>query len=1305
MQELIKYLNKLNDQGFTFWIEQEKRLKYMLDKLHPEKDLALAWIKQNKEELLELLKFNTKSPEINLHPYIYKYNVNKQSLSFAQERLWFIEKYEQGTNAYNIPIICKLSNEIVLEPLKKSIEAIVERHEILRTVIREDNEGNHYQEVLDSSIDFLEVPIVKCSKQEELDEHLRKDVNHIYDLSNEHPIRIKIYSLESDNNSKDKKNKKNINLLSPTTTTANTTHVLSIVIHHIAFDGWSTDIFLDELKEYYRYYKAKETGSTYQINLPPLTIQYKDFALWQRSYLTGEVLDKQLSYWKGKLEGYETLHLATDYTRPIEMDYEGRSIHFELDNKLSHNLREVAKSLGVSLYSLMLSCYYLMLRAYTGQDDIVVGFPVANRHYSQIEHLIGFFVNTLALRVHIETGANTNTGIDDNTTTSVNASTNSIKTLKDFIQHVGSEVLEAQLHQDLPFEKLVEELGVPKDTSRHPIFQVMFNLQSFGGDTSNSKPERESIITPYTGSSDDSASIYNIAKFDLETFIDDNNSDGILRGGFNYRVSLYKEDAIKRFICTYKEILTQVAKALSNNTTKDSFKIEDLTYITKEEQDLLTTWNKTEATYPHNKTIHQLFEEQVKKTPDNLAVVYSDGEDEVKLTYKELNERANRLAHYLITNYNITPDTLVPLLLDRSEYIIISILAVLKAGGAYVPMDPDYPDERIRYILEDVEVANRKLADDKGNKHTPTVVITNEVYESKLEDTLRTYTVQKQGQEQEQQVLHQEKVRRDKETDTNTKISLLTVDSKLFEEKLEELSKLSSINIDTSTIVKDLTPTNTAYVIYTSGTTGNPKGVMQLHSNVMRLFTATDEWYHFSQSDVWTLFHSYVFDFTVWEIWGALLHGGRLVIPSYMVTRDLYAFYDLCKKERVTVLNQTPSAFYQLIDIGIHEAPKGPNNNNNLLRGLKYIIFGGEALNLSQLKPWFNLYGYDKPKLINMYGITETTVHVTYKEIEQQDLGKSSYIGKRIPDLTTYVLSPSSISLTSLPIGAIGELYVGGVGLARGYLNNEELTKEKFIHNPFQTTEEKADTAIYGPLGRNSRLYKTGDLVRWLPDGNLEYIGRKDFQVKIRGYRIELGEIESVLGSYPGIKQCVVLAKEHNVGDGDEVIGSNDDKSASATHISKYLVAYYTSNSEMKLDESLLLSYLDKTLPDYMIPSTFMHLEKLPLTVNGKLDRKALPDPEFGGDKDSYVAPRNEIEGKLCSIWEEVLGLPSGSVGIRDNFFRLGGNSILAIRLVSRVNKVFTRHITLQNMIKYNNVSQISNLFLETLDTVEYGEM
>ena len=475
---------------------------------------------------------------------------------------------------------------------------------------------------------------------------------------------------------------------------------------------------------------------------------------------------------------------------------------------------------------------------------------------------------------------------------------------------------------------------------------------------------------------------------------------------------------------------------------------------------------------------------------------------------------------------------------------------------------------------------------------------------------------------------------------------VIAIDSKEIE---EELSLEDSNNIKIGA-----TSNNLAYVIYTSGTTGKPKGVMQFHNNIIRLFKATDNWYKFNYRDVWVLLHSYIFDFTIWEIWGALIYGGRLLIISRDQIRDLNEFYYLCKQKYITVLNQTPSLFYQFIDIAIN---KGITSK---LANLRYVIFGGEALNLLQLKSWFNYYGYDVPKLINMYGITETTVHVTYKIIQKHDLDKNSYIGNRIPDLKTYILDKN---LNVVPIGGIGELYIGGEGIARGYLGRAGLTAERFIANPYAAEEDISK-------GRKSRIYKTGDLARYLSDGNIEYIGRNDFQVKIRGYRIELGEIENSLLEYEGIKQSVVIAREHK----DKTVDN------------KYLVGYYVAEEEV--DEEKVLNYIGSKLPEYMVPSVLVYMKELPLTINGKLDRKSLPDPELTNE-DSYVAPRNEVEEKMCEIWGEVLGIEKSKIGIQDNFFRLGGDSIVSIQLVSRLRQKLDIQISIKDIFTHKSIERL----------------
>lgn len=682
-------------------------------------NLNIASIFQNRTIIKIVSCFCTKS-EINALSKIHVTDSKYQKLSFSQERLWFIEKYENGTNAYNVPIVAEIADTVSLDLLKKSINSIVKRHDVLKTCIKEDSMGGSYQVVSDFSADYLTE--VKIKDTNELHKKLTEDINYVYDLTNEYPIRVKIYILNS--------SKK----------------WLGVVIHHIAFDGWSAVIFLQELREYYRYYTNQNNSlvNNNQNSLPDLSVQYIDFALWQRNYLAGDILDKQTLYWKNKLDEYQNINLITDYTRPLEIDYIGSKISFSIDKKLSLELRQVAKELHVSLYSLLLSAYFLMLRAYTNQDDIVVGTPVANRHYPEVENLIGFFVNILAIRIKI----------------------NDKSDLLEFIKYISNEIIESQLNQDLPFEKLVEELNIEKDKSRHPIFQVMFGVQGF-------KHVNDEILTHL-----DCDNYYNVTKFDIETFIDD--SDDILKGSFNYRVNLYKEETIKCFISTYIKILNQIGE-FSQVEEKElaEIKVEDIKYLNDKDYNLIINeWNNTYESYPHDKTIHGIFEEQAIKTPFNRAIVYKN----TIISYKKLNKEANKLANYLIKRFEYEANDIVALFLDRSEKLVISILSTLKAGKTYVPIDPTFPDERILYILKDT-----------GAK----VIIVNQIYENRIKEL-------------------------------NLDINIISIDST---ELQTELKFYKSTNLN----ISDITSSNLAYVIYTSGTTGEPKGVMIEHKSVVNL--------------------------------------------------------------------------------------------------------------------------------------------------------------------------------------------------------------------------------------------------------------------------------------------------------------------------------------------------------------------------------------------------------------------------------------------------------------------------------------
>jgi amino acid adenylation domain-containing protein len=648
---------------------------------------------------------------------------------------------------------------------------------------------------------------------------------------------------------------------------------------------------------------------------------------------------------------------------------------------------------------------------------------------------------------------------------------------------------------------------------------------------------------------------------------------------------------------TITRMLGHFQTLLASIVANPDQRLSELQLLTDAEQhQLLVEWNDTQTDYPQDKCIHQLFEEQCLRTPDAVAVVFEDQQ----LTYRELNNRANQLARYL-QQLGVQPDVLVGICVERSLEMVVGLLGILKAGGAYVPLDPAYPKERLAFIFQDAQVP---------------VLLTQQRLLEKLPES-------------------------------QTRFVCLDTD-------WANIAKQSQQNL-----ISECTTDNLAYVIYTSGSTGQPKGVLVNHSNVVRLLAATQSWYHFNQQDVFSLFHSIAFDFSVWELWGALLYGGRLVVVPYWLSRSPENFYKLLLKQQVTVLNQTPSAFRQLI-----QAEESLGGANNL--SLRLVIFGGEALELQSLRPWFERHGDEFPQLVNMYGITETTVHVTYRPLTRADLEVAcgSVIGRPIPDLQVYLLDRYG---QPVPIGVRGEMYIGGAGVARGYLNRPELTTQRFIPNSFS---EKP----------NARLYKSGDLARYLPNGDLEYLGRIDHQVKIRGFRIELGEIEAVLSQHPAVRENLVVVREDERGD-------------------KRLVAYVVHQPEQAVTITELRRFLEDKLPEYMVPSVIVQLEAVPLTPNGKVDRLALPAPDTARPEleKPFIAPRTKVEEQVAAIWSEVLGLKQ--VGVRDNFFELGGHSLLATQVASRVREVFGMELPLRRVFESPTVAELAESIEQVSET------
>uniref|UniRef100_UPI0037422043 amino acid adenylation domain-containing protein n=1 Tax=Chryseobacterium nematophagum TaxID=2305228 RepID=UPI0037422043 len=1063
-------------------------------------------------------------------------DVEDQKLSFAQERLWFLDQYEGGSSAYNIPMVFGLSGTTDLGVLKSSFSHLLSRHDILRTLILKDSEGQGYQYVSDKMLCISETVVSSVS---ELDLELEKEMGRVFLLSEELPISVRLFSL-GDN------------------------FYLTVVIHHIAFDGWSIDIFFRELSIIY---ESLLLGI--EPDLRPLSISYKDFALWQRDYLSGSVLSVQLDYWKTHLNGFEPLNLPLDYVRPSVVSYVGKSLSCSLSPDLSTHLRSLSKDLGISLYSVMLGGYYLLLSSYSGQRDIILGTPVANRHHSGLEDLIGFFVNTLVLRAELDFNLD----------------------ISDYLVHISSLVSSAQIHQDVPFEKLVDELGLDHDASRHPVFQVMFGLESFGSE-SKTYYGLDSFLLPYEGSLH-----YDVAKFDLTTMIDD-SGDSLLCS-FTYSTALFRESTVKEMMSTYVYLLEQLVSFRSSSLS--GIKISDLAFVGEASGlSFLKDVNGCYVDYVSDTTLQELFERQVERTPDHIALVYED----VKLTYRDLNERSNQLAHYLLENYEIKPDELIPLCLERSEQILIGILGVLKSGGAYVPMDPGYPMDRIEYILGDTNAR---------------VVIGEESTKNRLYD-------------------YKELIDREESSSLNI-ISLNALNI------VDSLSTCSTDNPLPSVSSSDL-----AYVIYTSGTTGKPKGVMIEHRSVVNLVESIRGVYDYSERGKFTAYTSYVFDVSVSEIFSALLYGNELHLLSDTIRKDSSSISDYLLAQEITH-TYLPPVLLSLLP-------------RNVYPYLQAILYAGEPCDEET-----GIYWGEHKKLYNLYGPTESTIYATCKEIVE---GEVHVIGKPIVNTTTYVLDEY---LRHVPLGGVGELYIGGVGVSRGYLNLAELTDERFVVNPFQSEEEKE-------IGYNSRIYKTGDLVRFLPDGNLQYIGRNDFQVKIRGYRIELGEIENVLLSYAGIRQGVVLAKEQGSG-------------------IKYLIGYYVSDAAVNHED--LSMHLSGHLPDYMVPSVYVHLEELPLTLNGKLDRRSLPEPTFTGVTE-YIAPRTVLEKQLSELYGEVLGLEPSSISIHDDFFRLGGNSIMAIKLISRIHRDLGFAVTVAMLFTHKNIYSLSHV-LESSDNVMSNSM
>ncbi|NTS77174.1 amino acid adenylation domain-containing protein [Catenovulum sp. SM1970] len=1052
------------------------------------------------------------------------YQQDDYPLSFAQERLLFIERFEQGSSAYHIPAFFKLKDDINWSALISAFEYIAQRHKVLKTVYKTDSQGVDYPSVVNHQVTVADKFL---AEHEDLFTAVQQEITKPFDLSGEMPMRLVRYVAKGQ-------------------------AYLLILWHHIAFDGWSTDIFLSELAQAYQ---AASNGEA--INLIEPEISYADYAKWQREYLQGEVLQNQLDYWQGALSGYETLSLPTDKTRNKESDYRGNDLHFTLSEGLSNQLRILAKSEQTTLYTVLLSGFYITLANISGQSDIVVGTPADNRHHAQTQSLIGFFINSLALRAQV----------DDDTLVSA------------FIQQVHRVVTSAKQNQDVPFEKLVDLLKVEREPSRHPIFQVLFSVQHFG------ENEADQSLLPFIEqafSSDDA--LYSPAKFDLSLFLDDGHQQ--ISGMFNYAIGLFDKATIERFKHAFEHVLVKMVE----QTRSPIYQISELPDSQRDY--LLNHFNNNDVARENRFTLAQQFEQQVSANPDQIALVCGSE----PLSYQALNQQANQLAHHIKALYlansgtDIKGDTLIGLYFDRGIDMMVSMIAVLKAGAAYVPISPDYPEQRSQFILSDTDTR---------------LVLTNDKYVDVLERL------------------------------SKPAVDILSVDKKAI------LDTYSEENPQASNALSDL-----AYVIYTSGTTGKPKGVMIEQQNVNHYLQVINQTLPSAFNNI-DFSSNYCFDLSVTTTLCPLMSGQCIYIYQGDIS-DIEAYQHHLEQHPINFIKTTPSIAHLALA------------QSNLF--VETLMLGGEALSTTHLA---DLSAHTK-QIFDEYGPTETTVGAMISQVHPP-LDKG--IGKGYPNVKLYNLNDR---LQLVPLGTPGELYIAGAGLARGYLNRPALTAERFIDNHLMNARDE--------LHGYSRLYKTGDIVRFCPDdnegvGHVEYMGRNDSQVKIRGYRVELLEIEQVLATHPAINQAVVTT-----------YGSEGKQG---------VAAYYLADDANELTHNELTAFMTTHLAEYMVPSHFIKIDSIPLTVNGKIDFSALPEPILLSE-DTYLEASNELEEKLVGIWQTLLGLEK--IGVQDNFFRIGGDSILSIQLVSRLRKAGYQ-LQVRDIFNAPTIAQLSNLLSTTNNT------
>ncbi|MDQ4024225.1 MAG: amino acid adenylation domain-containing protein, partial [Actinomycetota bacterium] len=1033
-------------------------------------------------------------------------------LSFSQQRLWFIDQFKPGSTDYVIAATSELHGRLDAGALRSAVGAIARRHEALRTTFPSRG-GQARQEIApEAEVPFEVVDLSGLAPEDRwpaANAELRREAARPFDLATGPLWRCTLIRLADDH------------------------HLFATCMHHIVSDGWSLGIFAAELSELYS--AAVERRDPV---LPELEVSYADFAVWQRRWFTGDELERQLAYWKQQLDGAPAvLELPADRPRPPIQSFDGATVGFTLDRELSEGISRVARAHEVTTFMVTLAAFKTLLHRYTGATDVVAGSPIAGRNRSEIEDLIGFFVNTLVLRTDLSGDP----------------------TFAELLERTRDVALGAYAHQDLPFEKLVEEVGIERDLAHSPAVQVMFVLQNTPpADLTMTGLEPARLEAPTN-------------EVSVDLTMDLTETAAGIEAKLVYNAGLFDEATMERLLRHYANVLREVAD-------DPHVPLSRIGLLEPAERDAIVRgFNPAPTPYPSHLRVHEAFERVAAERAGNVAVIYDDGE----LTYDELNRKANRLARHLAAN-GVERGDRVAVALERGPDLIVSLLAVLKAGAAYLPIDPEHPLRRIRFMVEDAEAR---------------VLLTSDALSEDLDlGAGRTISLQR--------------------------------DAAAVEAHGDDDLGIAG------------TPEDVAYAIYTSGSTGTPKGICVPHRAVTRLVLETD-YVKLGPGSVVLQVSNASFDAATFEIWGPLLNGGALAGIPKDVLLDVARLRPVLRRWPGAVLFLTTALFNQLVA-----------DDPALFAGLDAVLMGGEAVDPASLRRC--LQAAPPKDLLHVYGPTETTTFATWHRVEDVPEGAATVpIGRPIANTVVHILDAA---LNPVPVGVPGEIYIGGPGLAIGYLNRPQLTKERFVPDPFFDDP--------GAL-----LYKTGDLARYLPSGDIEFLGRIDSQVKIRGFRVELGEIEATLSEHDAVAEAVVHLFE---------TAPND----------KRLVAYVTASGD-GVPVGELRRFLSERIPFYMVPADFVVLDALPLNANGKIDRRALPAPDVArhSDGDEHVAPRDETERKLASIWEELLGR---SPGVHDSFFELGGHSLLATQLVSRIRDAFSVELELRAVFEAPTIARLA---------------